>query len=63
MDYNSLPVGQLIPDKDDWLYRDSYNQVWRVVRNNDFYIPLRISLEEKLTPLLLNWKNFLGNLK
>lgn len=50
MNLAELQVGLMIPTIDgDWLYRDSYNQVWKIVRTSDPYIPLRIELHEKLT--------------
>ena len=44
-----LPVGVITPFKDDYLYRDSYNQVWLIRRRDEPFIPLTISLYEKLT--------------
>ena len=42
--------GEMVHHNDDFLYRDSYNQVWLVRRNSDAHLPLRIELFQKLTP-------------
>jgi hypothetical protein len=49
MDLKSLIPECIIEHEDYWFYLDSYNQVWKIIRHTDPYLPLRISLHEKLT--------------
>lgn len=43
-----LRPGVMLPIDDYFLYRDSYNQIWKLTRTPDPNLPFTISLEDKL---------------
>lgn len=45
----TIRPGVMLPVNDYFLYRDSYNQVWKLTRSTSPYTPFTISLHEKLT--------------
>lgn len=63
MNLQELQVGVIIPFKEDWIYRDSYNQVWILRRRTDPFIPIIIELHEKLTHAITDFEKIIRKSK
>lgn len=46
----TIRPGIMLPINEDFLYRDSYNQVWKLIRTDNPHIPFTIELYETLNP-------------
>jgi hypothetical protein len=59
----NIRPGVMLPVEDYFLFRDSYNQVWKLTRNSNPHIPFIISLHENLNPFIDSFENILRKLK
>lgn len=46
----TIRPGVMLPVDDYFLYRDSYNQIWKLTRNPDPHFPFTITLHENFNP-------------
>lgn len=55
--------GIMLPVDDYFLYRDSYNQIWKLTRHPDPHIPLVITLHETLNPPISPFESVIRRIK